>query len=399
MVYILLFVLLILGVVINSKRGSQLFLVFLVCALWLIIGLRDVDVGGRFGNDTPDYVFNDFLSYSKMSFKEIFRFIFNSGRLEPLYVLISWLSSCISDNYSIYLLTWAFFPVIGIYRMFKEEFINNKSYFIDYRASRNVCPVLSTNGFQEYGTTDISIGFIVLFMTGLFSFYLSGIRQTGAMGILMWSFPSFQKIHFNNIKQFIIDKNLYSFLLCVTCAFLIHNSSIIFLFVFFLNVFKARWLYLPIVVGTFFLSNIIDISQIVTISSLIFGERFEIYGNSYSSSLSLIGFFIQVLLFLPCLIKSKILISKDKTNQFYLNAMLLGLIFQSLTGIIGEMFRISYFFSMFSLILVPRALKEYRSSTFGKVICFLFIIACLIYLFILNKSNLPEYRFASHLVL
>lgn len=125
---------------------------------------------------------------------------------------------------------------------------------------------------------------------------------------------------------------------------------------------------------------------------MLLGDRFDHYGTSIVSELSLSGYFVQLFLFLLCYVKRADLIYNSKENVFFLNMMLVGLIFQAMTGVIGEMFRIAFYFNMFAMILVPRALAEYRKSRLGRFIVYLFILSCFIYLFFLSSSNLQAYE-------
>lgn len=58
---------------------------------------------------------------------------------------------------------------------------------------------------------------------------------------------------------------------------------------------------------------------------------------------------------------------------------------------LAEMARVSYFFSMFRILIVPRTLREY-SGLYRNIIYISFTFVSICYLFFLTGSNLPLYH-------
>lgn len=357
LVYILFFSILALGALVNNRQSSRQFLLFVSFLLFLIIGLRSTSVGP----DTPGYV-EDFLHLSSLSISQVLNLVRKNS--EPLYWIISWLPSLISNSYVLYLLVWALFPAAAIYKLFARELDNSKDYLI---------------------------ALIVLFIIGLFSFFVAGIRQTAALSLILFSYPYFREIEPKNILLFYRDKNIRIFFLYIVSAYLIHNSSVLFLIAFAGKMIKPKWWYIFAVLGTFYLGSMIKVSQLTMITSLLFEERFSQYGTSYESELSMSGFYMQCILFIICFLKRNTLIELNKENAFLLNMMLFGLVFQSMTGLIAEMYRVSFFFSMFGMALLPRAMALYRKTAYGTMINISFVILTMVYLFWLAGSALPKY--------
>ena len=238
---------------------------------------------------------------------------------------------------------------------------------------------------------DYSIGYLILFMLGLFAFFGTGIRQTAAMSILLYSYKYLKEIELS-LKDIRNKKTeCVKLLICVIIAFLFHNSSILFMGAIMLRAIPFHPAYILVAFGALALGHFVHLEQFSLLASIFLGERFDHYGTTIESELSLSGYFIQLLIFLLCYMKRRELISSNKENEYLLNMALVGLVFQSMTGVIGEMFRVAFYFNMFTIILVPRALKIYRKSSVGRVIEYTFILACVIYLFYLSSSNLPKY--------
>lgn len=357
MIYIFIFTLLLVGTLLHNKgKASNYLFIVLLTMIWLMIGLRDVSMVP----DTQDYA-DDFRLYSHMEFSRMIDYAF-SERTEPLYVIITWCASLFSDHYSASLLLWALFPVVGLYRLLRDEFKSCRDY---------------------------SLAIMVAWMIGAVYFFMTAVRQAAVIGILMWSYHYFKSIEFN--KSFFSNKNLYLFILGFVSSALIHNSTILFLPAFLVKYIRFRTIYVIIAVFIYLFSRTIQLETVVAAASFLFTERFEQYGVSYFSELSLSGFIIQLLLFLICFLKKKDLL-KEESNHFLFSALLVGLLLESLSVVLGEFHRMSFYYSIFTIILVPKSLKEFRTGAVGYMINILFVIACLVYLFLLNSSYMPIYK-------
>ena len=358
MVYTLYFALLILGAIVaRGRSGSSQYLMIIMIALLIIIGFRDISVG----TDTLSYT-KDFAYFAQMSFSEIWDYAMESK--EPLYVLVSWLPSIFSSNYTLYLFTWALFPIFSLYNVFKEELNDSK---------------------------DILVAMIVFFLLGLFAFYVAGIRQTAALSIVFWGAKFLRRFSWKGLFRLLLDKNIYAFFLMITVAYMIHNSAILFILAIPCLFFKVRWWYLLGILGLFFLGSYVKIDQIVLLSELFFDDRFASYGTVYESSQNTSALIMQLILFSICFLVRGKLVDRDSNNNFFFNMMFIGLVLQSLSGMLAEMSRISFYFIMFAMILVPRAFEEYprRIQHLAYVG---FMIVGIFYLFFLTGSNLPRYH-------
>lgn len=357
MIYIIFFALLIFGAIGVKGNKPIGYLFFILTFLWIIIGMRDISVGP----DTESYVF-DFRRFKDFSFSQMINDAAKAK--EPMYVFVSWLPSCLSTSYTMFLFTWALFPIISFFIIFKKELKGAKDYLI---------------------------AVLVFFLLGLFAFYVAGIRQTAALSLVLIAYKYFKQIQF---KLFFKTKNIVSvlkFAMLIAFAYMIHNSAIIFTLAFFVRDIKVRSWYVLIVGGLFFLGNFVKIDQIVFLSRLFFEDRFANYGTIYESSQSISAFVMQIALFIFCFFNKDKLIKGEKSNTALFNIVMLGMAFQSLSGMLAEFARISFYFSIFYMILVPRAMQEMpvRYKRFGHIA---FVSVCLIYLFFITSTNLPEYK-------
>jgi len=326
----------------SNKRVGLLIIVFLT---WILIGLRDVSIG----TDTNSYVCR-FQSISNLSFDAVWEEAIKSN--EPLYIIITWILGIISNNYTIYLLGWALFPALAIYSL-KDSLSNTSQYFG---------------------------AIVVMCMLGLYAFFIAGIRQTAAISIALISY------------KYIREEKLIKFVCCIAIAYLIHNTAILFILAYPLKFIKVRWWFPIVLVGLYIASSSVQIDGIVQLAGFIFKDRFAAYGTTYESSQNASAFFIQLALYLLAFCKIKPLVEKDPTNNILFVLSTVGLFFQSLAGMLAEMSRISFYFCVFDIILIPRALAEY--GKIRPIINTVFIVTCLILLLFISKSNLPLYKFA-----
>ena len=358
-VYFIFFALLLLGLLPIPAKKSNAYILFVAVLLFFIVGFRDVSVGV----DTPSYV-EEFISYSRLNWDGIVRDAMTHK--EPVFYLIVGILSRITSNYTLYLCFWALFPTIALYSLFKKE-LKSK--------------------------IDVFIAVIVLFILGIYAFFVAGIRQTSAMSVLLISYKYLNRIEHTSIRNLIKNRDVIIFTLLFVFAVSLHKSSLLFALALLARFIRVRWWFIFIPLALFFIGNYIDATLLNNWAQLVFDETYYQYGTNYESSLSISGFLMQLILFVICFLQRNKLIREDPGNEVLFVFALAGLFFQSMTGIIAEMYRVSFYFGMFNLILVPRALAFYKKGPIGPVTYWAFILGCLFYLFVLSSGNLTEYLF------
>lgn len=358
-VYIVLFALVLLGSLPDPSKRSNPYIFFVALLLFVLIGFRDKSVGV----DTMSYV-EDFSNYSWLNWKAVVRDALTHK--EPVFHLICGALSRVSGNYTFYLCFWALFPAIALYSLFKNE-LKSK--------------------------VDVTISVIVLFILGIYAFFVAGIRQTAAMSILLLSYRYLKRLDGVRVRYYLKNADLIKFAILLVLAFLLHNSSLVFSLALFARFIKVKWWFIFIPVGLFFIGNFVNAAQINYLAQFVFEETYHQYGTSYESNLSIAGFLMQLILFVICFLQKGKLIKENPDNQVLLVFALIALVFQSMVGIIAEMYRVSFYFGMFYLILVPRALVMYKRGPLKSGAYWAFILGSLFYLFVLSSGNLTEYSF------
>ncbi|MEG1616666.1 MAG: EpsG family protein [Bacteroidales bacterium] len=342
-IYIIFFTLLAIVSVANQQSknvGRYIIALF----LFILIGCRDNMVGP----DTESYIdyFLQLSQCSLMNLKNDSIFI-----KEPLFALYTWCLCFVSSEYWFYLLVSSIFPVVAIYRTLK---IYNKS------------------GVDNF------ISILTLFVLGIASFFMSGMRQTMAMSIVLYAYPTF--CNRENIK----------FIIFVVIASLFHNSAILFLLCYVARYMTLDYKNLVYVIVAAFMGTVVSQGDIQHYVSLIFSDRFSIYGDYHTETLSYSGFFIQLFLFSFCYAFRNNL--KDNESHVIMNIVTFGLIFQAFSTVLAEMFRLSMYFSLFYIILIPRAIN--CNTKFRSMLKIAFVSIFLVYLFFISSTYLPNFKSA-----
>lgn len=231
-------------------------------------------------------------------------------------------------------------------------------------------------------STNIYISYIVPFALGGLGFALSGLRQTLALAILMFSF------------KFIKEKKLLEFLVIVLLAGLFHSSAFVFVIVYFLYNMK------------YCLRNHIILGAIATII-IIWPRRFvetymEIFKSEdvYSdyldkeSSLSIAGAMIIASILVFCMLS--FMNNKDTSNyKSLVNLTIFSFVMRVLSvTMFAEMFRVSMYFSIFDTLLIADACTtktEHQNNTRIKIVGV--TVALMLYLFVSPSSNFTHYVF------
>lgn len=326
----------------QHKSSPVLYLLLVILFMWIIIGCRDITVG----SDTPDYV-KDFrgMTYNKAI----------GSSSEVVFALVTYAIRSITDNYHVYFFLMSIIYCSGLYFLLKRYL---------------------------HKSDEILIAICVLFLFGIYYLSVAAMRQIAAIGFTIYAFMSADKGRWK------------SFLLLVGIAFCLHNSSLITLLFYPLKRLNLKSFGILIVAGFFILSLVIPKDFMMMLQFAMDSDeiKYSQYGSSNEEGLSLSGFYLQLIPLIFVYLRRNKIPLKEETKNLFLNCAYLGAGFQALTPVVAEFFRVSIYFSIFDIVLIPLALsslsKPYR--VIGKG---LFIAGCLVYLFVLSTENvMPIYK-------
>lgn len=213
------------------------------------------------------------------------------------------------------------------------------------------------------------ISILSLFSLGYFIFSFTGLRQTVALSIILFSAVALEK------KRYVM------FVVLVFLATVFHNSAIIFLIMIFIRDKKISARQYLLLLASGFLMVRVFSGQIYALLNQLLedSERFRGYSN-YTYGLSWAGVVIQgaILVFCIYFMDSETL----KKNRLFLNVSFVGVFFQMCVVLVAEMFRVSMYFSVFNIVLVANVCMGNRFTKDSKGVVIFLILASVILYFI-----------------
>lgn len=178
----------------------------------------------------------------------------------------------------------------------------------------------------------------------LYFFYFSGLRQSIAMAITLYSY------------KYVREKNFKKFLLCMIIAILFHKSAVVFFVVYFLRNYefttknKIIALILGIIVFIFNKNIFYFINQF-------FYSNYKMeYTGSYRWS------FLCIALLLICFINYKAIIKNRSDGKLLFNVVTIGAFCLLFSTIIKDVLRVANYFYVFIIFLVPEMIEAIKAS-------------------------------------
>ncbi len=228
----------------------------------------------------------------------------------------------------------------------------------------------TTIGYLFFKESEAPVISILMYMAlDYLIFNLSGIRQSIAMGFII--------ISYFDIK----NKRPFRFIIWVLIASLFHKTALIFLISYPICRFKLGIYHIVLTAVAFavffaYKSQLLNLMQ-----TYLTDDRYSSYIANGAEKLSISGFLIMLVIFIFCMIYYGTYTRKDPNAIILYNMCFLGLVFQLFSSFIAEMFRISMYFSMFNMILLPNAVKLDGKKTSSNMMTIWFSIIFILYYF------------------
>ncbi|NKD46799.1 EpsG family protein [Mammaliicoccus sciuri] len=318
----------------KNKTTENIFLMLASLLMMLIVSLRNLS----FGTDTLVYV-EKFRQYNLIEFSQIINYLNSMDEKDKTFYLLVRTINYIGLEETFIVVLFSILFLISIF-------------WLIYKYSNN------------------SLISIILFIClGYLFFSLTGLRQTFALTFIIISY------------KYLLERKKYKFIILVLLASLFHSTALVFLIAYPLVYLKLGIKHLVVLIIAF-LINILFNSQIYSLlDNIMLNEKYEYYLQN-EESLNYSGFLIQLSIFLFCLIFKKMILTKSPENITYYNLMFIGLIFQLFATNIAVIFRISLYFSIFSIILLPNVISGIKDVNVKILVNTLVIVVLLMYLFI-----------------
>ena len=314
--------------------------------LILIIGLRHYELGL---NDTKMVYIPEFKKILKLEMIDVFK-----SFKDPIFYCLTKLYSFLSTNIQIWLLICAAAYIVPVMKIIKEE-----------------SPIVIVSVFVFIALNFFGMGF-------------SGVRHCIALGILLNCFDALNK---ENYKRFII---------VVLIASMFHVSALIMFLIYpVLKIIKIlnnkkfiHSLYIILIIyaiNMFVGRQIIDgcIDFIVNVLKM---ERFKVYFVKNHTTLTSTSFYINALMYI--FIGSLLSNNSNRRNSILISFQFIATVLTMFVPIFGEFYRLSMFFSIFLILSLPEAIKQFKSKDTVLIVTLLLVfVFALYFLFFSAKNN------------
>ena len=276
--------------------------------------------------------------------------------------------------YNIYNKDYAFFLIVKIC----SNFMNVQTWLFMI-----TIPLISAIGYLIYKESNSPILSFIMFIALNFYEFLSfsALRQALAVTFIILAY--FQ----------IKDKKIVKFLIFVMLGSLFHQTALLFLVAYPLSNMKIGIKQFIIIIFGFLIANLLNSSLMNIIFSFITADRYQLY-ISKGVVLNHMSFYINCCIVFLCYYIGNKKISQNKSLKIQYNMIILGTFLSAFTNIIGEFYRLSMYFSIFEIILLPNMIQTLKDSN-RKIVYVTVLFVFIIYFFIatIYNANIAEYKF------
>lgn len=314
----------------RGKTAKKLYFSIVTIQLALVAGLRGYTVGG----DTMGYVWY-FQLMKSLKLKDI---IDREYDIEKGYMMLEYLVSKFTEDPTVFFLIVAVFFIGSISRLI-------------YRNSSEAC-----------------LSYILFVCLGFYSFSLSGMRQTVALGIIFFAF------------EFIKQRKLLPFLAIVIISSLVHTSALIFLPAYFIAYKKLTKPYLGLVFLTIIFSFVFK-ESLFEILSKFSGYGYTAYDNDGPYKLIM----LMILILLGGIIQMKSVLRRNPDNLIYYNMAFVAITLGMLTFVNPSALRAAYYYYIYFILFIPEILFSISDRKLRMPIYYI----CLVIVIYLEFKALP----------
>lgn len=328
----------------KGTRVHSLYWVLFALVIFLLTYLKGTDYGS---DDLKNYD-NLFYSLKSISYATIVSYIVNAPLDDYTFQLISKPFADIGMSSELWM------GIIGL------GYANSLIYFLK-KNSRNVF-----------------ISILMVFSLEYLGFSFTALRQTVAISILLFAY------------QPIKERKLIKFVLFVLIASLFHSTAILFFLAYPLSRFKASpRIYLFLLALGVSISLFYPMVFRSAINLFAWNEKILGYA-SVTRTLNWIGFIIQLFIFLFCLYSNKFFNVRNRADIMMLNLVFIGLLSRALSSVVAEAFRISLYYSIFSVAMLPNVVENIK-DTRAKV-QMRFAVSIVFFVYMLLSARFFDYH-------
>lgn len=238
---------------------------------------------------------------------------------------------------------------------------------------------VSISRFIYKYSNDAMVSFVMLVPMIYFTFSLSALRQTMAISILLVSI------------DYIINKRIFRFMFLIILASLFHKSAIFFLPAYLLNYSKISSNKVLLLLNAIPLIFLLRRQLIITVQYFMY-SNYTILDKSSGGTTTFIVYF---LILLVAMFYRKSIQKINKAVPLFFYMMSVGMFLQMFVPLQPNIFRISMYYNIASIILIPSFLVVHRDKVTKLVAYSFFFILMFIqyYMFTYFSAGANPYNF------
>lgn len=328
-----------------TKINKKKYCIIIGLLMTAIIGLRSIDMGM---GDTREIYISIFDQLANLTMKESVNFIKNAD-IEFVFYMMTKIYLLITENLRVYIFLLSIPLNLAVSRLI-------------YKYSKMP-----------------SVSFIMFLSLNYFGFSFTLIRHCIALAILIYSY------------DFIYEKDIKKFLISVFIAGLFHRTAWLFLIAYpisnYVKIGEKNWI-IPIIAAIF--SYLFGTKLLTLLSYVIKSGHFTQYLVVRQNTLTFFIINLLILLFVLFVIKK---LKIEKNMKLQINLLSVGTSIASCMIFLSETFRISSFFTIFSIILLPNTICLIKNKKIRLTINIIFYVVFITYFFMFSMENNQIYPY------
>lgn len=216
---------------------------------------------------------------------------------------------------------------------------------------------------------------LVFVSIGLYIFSYCGLKQTLAMGLMMYAFMCF------------IDEKYYLTVLLIIATYFTHQSALVFLAAFPLYILRNNRLFIPLVITACALIFVYSFYFMSWMVDTMDNDKWEDYLTTESGYSA-----VTLIFYCSIVLMSMVGYSYYHKNsfgeaKFILGLSILGCSFQGLASLSPSLFRLAYLYTPFLMVLLPNVCY-YAPKHIQKPLKFVLVVSIVFY-FLYTGRNTP----------
>lgn len=282
------------------------------------------------------------------------------------------------------------------YTMVFQQYINNPGYYLVSKFFSNLgisvqiwfgiietMYMVAINKIIKKYSGNVMLSYLMFLTLGFYTFSMAGLKQTMAMAFALLAF------------NYLVEKKYIVSIILFFISIFFHLTAMVMIFAVLIYLLKKNKLVLFALLVVFIVTLLYYNAILSYVLGYMDNEHYSTYLNdtSYYSAVVLI---LQIFILMISVLFIKRYLSNNKKEAIMMYGMCgLGIISQVFAFAVASAFRLSFYFSVFGIVLLPKALR-YEKDGQKRSIWIIVLYSLFIFYFLYtnrNGSSVVPYRF------